>query len=63
MPVFCYSQRNFELNVYCEIIFFLLGDKGVLLMGKYYSICSLKINPSTVRFVLKRPTIGFCSGL
>jgi hypothetical protein len=46
------ARETFNLNVYCEIMYFLLGDKGVHLMGKYYPICSSKINPSTVRFVL-----------
>lgn len=46
------ARGTFNLNVYCEIMFFLLGDKGVPLMGKYYPICSLKINSSTVRFVI-----------
>lgn len=46
------ARGTLNLNVYREIMFFLLGDKGVHLMGKYYPICSLKINPSTVRFVL-----------
>jgi hypothetical protein len=29
-------------------MFFLLGDTGIHLMRRYYPICSLKINPSTV---------------
>jgi hypothetical protein len=46
------ARETFNLNVYCAIMFFLLGDKGVPLMGKHYPIRSLIINPSTVRFVL-----------
>jgi hypothetical protein len=60
---FAMARGTFNLNVCCETMFFLLGNKDVPLMVKYYPIWSLKINPSTVRCVLWRPAIGFCSGL